>query len=241
MELHTAEDLDVYGVVDLGQAVGTAYGSASLLLTGRDGLHVSRMVKRALILGIAYTGASVLDLRLTPKLVLDDLLTRQGQGALYVDYHPSKIRVTLDGEGVEDRLQDIGRILDSREFVRAPLSDLGAISLYPNAIDDYTSALHKRVDYLRSLEVLVDGRNRPISVLMVPLLESYGMKVETFNDRVTHYQQPKGEEEFRARFLEGRYDVAVRCTEGRFDLYNRRGDRSTYRSLENLIQALESL
>ncbi len=241
MELYTAEDLDVYRVVDLGQALGTAYGPASLLLTGRDGLHVSRMVKRALILGIAYTGTSVLDLRLTPKVVLDDLLTRQGEGALYIDYRPSQIRISLDGEGVEEKRPEVFGILDSRKFVRAPLSDLGAISLFPNAIDDYISGLHKRADFLRSLSVLVDGQNRPIAILMAPLLESYGMRVETFNDRVTHYQPPRGEEDFLTRFRQMRGDFAIRCGEEKFDLYNREGDRSTYRSLASLIQALQSL
>ncbi len=241
MELYTAEDLDVYGVVDLGQAVGTAYGPASLLLTGRDGLHVSRMVKRALILGVAYTGASVLDLRLTPKLVLDDHLSRQGEGGLYVDYSPSRICISLNGKTAEERMQEIFRILESKEFVRAPLSDLGAISLYPNAIDDYVNALHKRVDFLKSLDVLVDGRNQPIAVLMPPLLESYGMRVDTFNDRVTHYQEPMGEEKFMTRFQGGRYDLAIRCREDRFDLYRKEGGRSTYDGLAGLIQALESV
>jgi phosphomannomutase len=241
MELYTAEDLDVYGIVDLGQAVGSAYGPASLLLTGRDGLHVSRMAKRGLILGIAYTGASVLDLRLTPKLVLDDHLARQGEGALYVDYRPSKIRITMDGESVEEKTEEIYRRLDSRDFVRAPLSDLGAISLYPNAIDDYVSGVHKRVDFLKSQRVLVDCQNRPIAVLMGPLLESYGMRVDLFNDRVTHYQEPRGEEEFLERFRQGRYDVAIRCLDERFDLLVTEGERYTYPDLEPLLRALESL
>ncbi len=239
MELYTAEDLDVYGVVDLGQAVGTAYGPASLLLTGRDGLHVSRMVKRGLILGIAYTGASVLDLRLTPKLVLDDHLSHQGEGALYVDYRPSRIRIALDGQKAEEKAQEAYSILESKEFVRAPLSDLGAISLYPNAIDDYVNGIHKRVDFLRSLSVLVDCQNRPITVLMSPLLESYGMRVDLFNDRVTHYQEPRGEEEFLDRFRRGRYDLAIRWIEDRFELYDKEGGRSSQSDLLALIQSLE--
>lgn len=241
MELYSAEDLDVYEVVDLGQAVGTTYGPASLLLTGRDGLHVSRMAKRGLILGIAYTGASVLDLRLTPKLVLDDHLSRQGDGALYVDYRPSKISITLQGEGAEERAEEIHQRLQSQEFVRAPLSDLGAISLYPNAIEDFISGVHKRVDFLKSQRVLVDCQNRPITVLMGPLLESYGMRVDLFNDRVTHYQEPRGEEEFMNRFRGSRYDVAVRCFEERFDLLEPDGGRYSYPDLESLLRALERI
>ncbi|MFQ5837546.1 MAG: hypothetical protein ACE5HJ_02025 [Thermoplasmata archaeon] len=241
MKLHTAEDLDVYEVVDLGQAVGTAYGPASLLLTGRDGLHVSRMAKRGLILGIAYTGASVLDLRLTPKLVLDDHLGRQGEGALYVDYRPSRIRITLDGEGAEEKLQEIYRILEARDFVRAPLSDLGAISLYPNAIDDYVSGIHKRVDFLKSHRTLVDCQNGPVTVLVGPLFESYGMRVDLFNDRVTHYQEPRGEDEFLDRLQRGRYDLGIRCLEEKFDLYRGGEDRSTYPSLEAILRAMDRL
>jgi phosphomannomutase len=241
MELYTAQDLDVYEVVDLGQAIGTAYGPASLLLTGRDGLHVSRMAKRGLILGIAYTGASVLDLRLTPKLVLDDHLGRQGDGALYVDYRPSRIRITLDGEGAEERAEEIYRRLESKDFLRAPLSDLGAISLYPNAIDDYVSGIHKRVDFLKSHRVLVDCQNAPVAVLMGPLMESYGMRVDLFNDRVTHYQEPRGEEEFLERFRRGRYNLGIRCLEGRFDVHRPDGDRLAYPDVEALLRALEAL
>lgn len=240
MELYTAEDLKVYEVVDLGQALGTAYGPASLLLTGRDGLHVSRMTKRALILGIAYTGASVLDLRLTPRLVLGEHLAKQGDGAIYVDYRPSRIRIELEGKTAEAKAKEVTRLRVSKEFVRAPLSDLGAISLYPNAIDDCVSGIHKRVDYLRSLHVLVDCQNLPITILMPTLLESFGMKVDTFNDRVTDYQEPQGEEAFLARFEDSRYDLAIRCLDRRFELYGRGGDHSTYRELTTLLQALES-
>ncbi len=239
MELYTSDDLDVYEVVDLGQAVGTAYGPGSLLLTGRDGLHVSRMTKRGLILGIAYTGASVLDLRLTPKLVLEDSLSRQGNAALYLDYQPSKIRIALEGEGVEERAKVIRGLVESRKFVKAPLSDLGAIALYPNAIDDYVSGIHKRVDFLRDLSVLVDCQNGPIAVVMPPLLESFGMKVDLFNDRVTQYQEPLGEEAFLERFRSGRYDLAIRCLDGRFDLHSTAGRLSSHPDLPALVRALE--
>ncbi len=239
MELYVADDLDVYGIVDLGQAVGTAYGPSSLLLTGRDGLHISRMTKRGLILGIAYTGASVLDLRLTPKLVLEDSLTRQGNSALYVDYRPSQIRVRLDGEGAEEKVEQIHHLMDSRQFNRAPLSDLGAIALYPNAIDDFVSHMHKRVDFLRDLSILVDCQNGPMTVLMAPLLESYGMKVDLFNDRATQYQEPLDEGAFQERFRSGRYDRAIRCLEERFDLYTVEGPVSSHLALLALIRALE--
>lgn len=239
MELYTADDLDVYEVVDLGLAVGTAYGPTSLVLTGRDGLHVSRMTKRGLILGIANTGASVLDLRLTPKLVLKDSLTRQGDAALYVDYEPSRIRVSLEGEGAEEKAEKIRGLVKSRRFARAPLSDLGAIALYPNATDDYVSGIHKRVDFLRALNVLVDCQNGPIAVVMPPLLESFGMKVDLFNDRVTQYQAPLGEEAFQERFRSGRYDLAVRCLDGRFDLHSGEGRLSSHTDIPALVKALE--
>ncbi len=239
MEIYISDDLDVYEVVDLGQAVGTAYGSASLLLTGRDGLHLSRMTKRGLILGIAYTGASVLDLRLVPKLVLEDSLERQGDAALYVDYRPSQIRIGLEGEGVEEKAGEVHKVRKSRKFVRAPLSDLGAIALYPNAIDDYVSGLHKRVDYLKDVSVLVDCQNGPITVLMAPLLESYGMKVELFNDRATQFQEPLGKEAFRKRLSSGRYDSGIRCLDEGFELHTGLGDLNTYRDLPGLVKALE--
>lgn len=240
MELYQASDLNVYEVVDLGQAVGTALGPSSLLLTGRDGLHVSRMTKRGLILGIAYTGASVLDLRLTPKLVLDQVLEGQGKGALYVDYRPSRIRISWDGEEAERWAGEIEAIRESRAFVRVPLSDLGAIALYPNAVDDYVSALHKRVDFLQALRILADCQNGPVSVLIHPLLESYGMKVALFNDRVTQYQEPLGEEAFQERFQSGNFDFGIRCLDERFDLHTQDGDRSSYRDLPSLIRALAS-
>lgn len=239
MELYAADELDVYKVVDLGQAVGTAYGPASLLLTGRDGRHVSRMTKRGLILGIAYTGASVLDLRLTPKLVLEDSLSRQGNAALYVDYEPSRIRIALEGEGAEEKAEVIHGLVESREFVRAPLSDLGAIALYPNAIDDFVSGIHKRVDFLRHMSVLVDCQNGPITVVMPPLLESFGMKVDLFNDRVTQYQEPLDEEAFRERFRSGRYDMAIRCLDSRFDLHSMEGRLSSHPDVPALVRALE--
>lgn len=241
MELYRADELDVYEVVDLGQAVGTAYGPSSLLLTGRDGLHVSRMTKRALILGIANTGASVLDLRLTPKRVLVDHLGRQGQAALYVAYRPSRILVTLEGEGADAQAEEVARVRAERAFARAPLSDLGAISLYPNAVDDYVAGLHKRVDYLKDLHLLVDGQNRPVAVLMQPLLESYGMRADLMNDHVTHYREPEGEEAFTSRLRTGDYHGGVRCLEDRLELHRRDGERSTYADLAELLQALESV
>lgn len=241
MELDRTEELDVHRAVDLGQAVGTAYGPASLLLTGRDGLHVSRMTKRALILGIANTGASVLDLRLTPKLVLDHQLTRQGQAAVYVEYRPSRLLVTLEGEDAEARGEEVRRVLAEKAFARAPLSDLGAISLYPNAVEDYVAALHKRVDYLRDLRLLVDGQNRPIVVLMPPLLESFGMRADLVNDRVTHYQEPEGEEAFAAQLQRGAYDAGVRCLEGRLEVHVPGASRTEHAGLAEVMQALQEI
>ncbi len=86
----------------------------------------------------------------------------------------------------------------------------------------------------------MDGQNRPVAVLMQPLLESYGMRAELMNDHVTHYQEPEGEEAFTSRLREGAYDAGVRCLEDRLELYGREGDRSTHRDLATLLQALES-
>jgi phosphomannomutase len=239
MELYRSKDLDIEECLALGRALGTVYGHDAILLTARDGVHISRLAKRAVVIGIACAGCSVLDLRLAPEVLIRFNLERgNGDAGVYVTYAGEGLRVNLLSKDEEGRARGVKEFLSSRKFPDVPLGSLGGINMYPNAVDDYIRADHKRVHFLRDLKVLVDCRNSSISVLVLPLLEIYGMKVALFNDSLTTYQEPQGKEAFLRRFRGGEFAFGVRILPDNVELLDREGRVEDFESLEALLKQL---
>jgi phosphomannomutase len=239
MELYRSKDLDIEECLALGRALGTVYGSDAVILTARDGVHISRLAKRAVVIGIACAGCSVLDLRLAPEVLLRFNLDRgNGDAGVYVGYGGGGLRVNLLGREEEERARRVGELLASRKFPHVPLGSLGGINMYPNAVDDFIRAQHKRVHFLRDVRVLVDCQNTPISVLALPLFESYGMRVALFNDSLTTFQEPLGKEAFMGRFRGGDFALGIRLLADRVELLDREGRVEEFDGLEALLKHL---
>ncbi len=237
VELHRAREFVIEDYLRLGQALGAVHGQNSLIIAARDGIHVSRLAKRAVVVGIAAAGASVLDFRLIPDLLVGFSVGRgHGDAGIHVRYDGGGLGVRFlarrDPEGTARRVMESFR---AGAFPHVPLSSLGEVTLYPNAIEDFVRDMHKKVNFLKGHRLLVDCRNTPMAVLAPPLLESYGMKVSLFNDAVSTYQEPKGEESFLRRLSEGDFTHGVRLLERGAALYPRSGHREDFGDLTELL------
>jgi phosphomannomutase len=240
MELHRSKDLDIVEFLNLGRSIGAVFGQGALVVAARDGMHVSRLAKRAVVIGIAYGGTSVLDLRLAPELLVNFNIGRgNGDAGIYVKYGSEGVRVNFYArESQEERGRRILQFLKGGEFPHVDLAGFGDINVYPNAVEDYVRATHKKVSFLKGYKALVDCRNSPIALLALPMFESYGMRVSLFNDSMATYQEPKPKEEFLRRFGDGGFDLGIRLLEGTTELHRPGGVVEEYEDLEALLKRL---
>lgn len=240
MELDRSTDFEIEDYLRLGRAIGAVFGENSVLLVARDGLHVSRLAKRTIVVGIAASGASVLDFRLAPEVLVEFAVGKgNGDAGVYVHYDLRGVAVEFHAtQHQEERAARILEVFRAREFPHVPLSALGEVSLYPNAVEDFVRDMHKRVHFLKGQRILVDCLNTPLAVLAPPLFESYGMKVTLFNDALATYQEPKGLEAFLARLRDGGFQWGVRMVPGAPELYRPGGEREGFADLEGLLRRI---
>ncbi|AJC71063.1 phospho-sugar mutase [Thermococcus guaymasensis DSM 11113] len=203
MELYYSERFNPEELALLGRAIGTvAHGTT---IVGRDGRALSRYGKRAMVVGIVSTGSTIMDVRLIPLIALKDFAHKKGLPLAYVYYHQG-VRVEVNGLDVEE----VRAILDSRNFIEAHPSDIGATVYYPNALDDFLNDLLKKYRFKLEKRVLVDAMNTPAVLFFPRLSEALGMQVDIINDMMTSYLPPKPKEVFLHKLKKENYDFGLR-------------------------------
>ncbi|MEM3342111.1 MAG: hypothetical protein QW728_05415, partial [Thermoplasmata archaeon] len=96
MKIYETEYYNPKECVDLGTSIGMWLGPNSMILTGRDGKSVSRLVRRAISVGITSTGVSILDMRVAPKRIVSFQTWKHSMGGgLYVCCEGGRIQVHL--------------------------------------------------------------------------------------------------------------------------------------------------
>jgi len=245
MKLHTADEYDPRECVDLGASIGTWLGTNSMIMTGTDGKPISRLVRRALTVGLASTGITVLDLRMVPDVVVKYEIKRQGMGAgLYVAYDGTHFNILLynsDGESMEaEKVRQVQEVKAHKKYTKVPIQDLGTILYYPNGIEDYIDNLSGEIQFRKNLTVLADCQTTPIAAVIPGLFERFGIKTTLFNGLISGYGNPKPKEEFLQSLKRERYSLGIRFMDS-VEIYKhdgtimdeRRGIRETLQFLRD--------
>jgi len=218
MKIHAANEYDPRECVDLGAAIGTWLGTESMIMTGTDGKPISRLVRRALTVGLASTGITVLDLRMVPDVVVKFEIKRQGMGAgLYVSYDGTEFSIRLynsDGESMEEeKARQLREVRAHKKYLKVSIPNLGTILYYPNGIEDYIDSLSSELSFRKNISVLADCQSTPIAAVIPGLFERFGIKTTLFNGLVSGYGTPKPKEEFIQSLKRERYNLGIRFLE----------------------------
>ncbi len=245
MDVYTSREYKPNECVDLGAAIGTWLGANNMILTGRDGKPVSRLLRRALTVGLAGTGVTVLDMRLVPAMVVRSEIRKHGMGAgIYVKYSPQNgVEILLydkNGEpSKKEEIDKINAILKRGEYHRVSIEELGTILYYPNGIEDFIRMTTSQISYTKKLDIFVDAQDNPIAMVVPPLFEKYGFKPTMFNELVAGYNIPKPKEDFIANLKKGTYDYGIRFLDENIELYDGKGNKlETFNKVTSLLEYL---
>ena len=148
-------DLTPDVAVRLAAALGTALKRGERVVASREGTPAARMIKRAMLSGIASTGVDVADLRVIPAAVARHLMKAEGYAA---GFHvgtspadPEAVRIQFfEAPGIEmtAKMQsEVEKHFTRGELRRVAASDVGSMSYPARVHDSYAS------DLLRSLDV----------------------------------------------------------------------------------------
>ncbi|SHJ43303.1 mannose-1-phosphate guanylyltransferase / phosphomannomutase [Malonomonas rubra DSM 5091] len=180
----------------LGAAYGSTLPKDSFVLTGRDSIRSSRMLKRAFVGGLLSAGVNVRDVKRLSLPVLRYKLTTFGEvGGVHFRQSPRDAAVTeiifFDEHGLElssAAAKSIERIYYKENFRRVHYSEPGSISELPNLYSYY------RDGFLRTLDrdaiskakprVVVDLNHSPAAEVLPALLTELGCDVIELNSHI---------------------------------------------------------
>ena len=189
----TNMDLTPEFVAKLGVAYGSTLPKNASIMTGRDSLRASRMLKRAFIGGVLSAGIHVKDLRLVPEPVLRYKLQSFGEvgGVVFRQSRetPSVTEICFyDTEGLSistSQEKGIERIFAREDFRRVHPSEPGRISEIPKVVDFYREGFLKSLDRGAIKEarfrIVVDFAHGPASTLLPEMLGELGCDVVGIN------------------------------------------------------------
>ena len=243
MKIYTSDMCEAKECLGLGMAVGAWLGQNGMIMTGTDGKPVSRLVRRALTVGLASQGVTVLDMRMVPDAVVSYEVKRQGMGAgIYVSFDGSHFAVDLyksDGEHADQETVDqINKIRATDKYGHLGIQELGTILYYPNGIEDYIDHLYSQVQFRKPLNIMADCQTTPVAAVVPGLFERYGIKVTLFNGLVSGYANPKPKEEFLEAMSRERYNLGLRFMDV-VEIYDGDGNKVDERhGLGELLQYL---
>jgi mannose-1-phosphate guanylyltransferase/phosphomannomutase len=147
-------DLTPETAVRLGSALGTALKRGARVVISREPPPACRLLKRAVITGLAATGVNVADLRVIPSPVTRHLLKTEGYdaglhiGTSAVDPEAIEIRFyEPPGIQITPALQrEIEKHYSRQELRRAAFSEVGSIRYPVRAPESYATDLLASVD-----------------------------------------------------------------------------------------------
>lgn len=222
------EEYDPKTFINIGLAFGTLSGPETIIVAGRDGKPVTRLVKRAVGLGIAWSGTTILDLRLMPReIVRYEVKKLMANGGFYISYDNNKFSIDLfdkDGDLIdEDLKKKVKKTIKNNKYSKVAVTNLGTHMYYPNAIDDYVNDVLSEVSFKKSINVIVDCQNSPMAMVIPPLLEKYGIAVSTINTFFTGYAANQEVNDFLRQLREGDFRIGLRLMPNAIEIYNENG------------------
>jgi mannose-1-phosphate guanylyltransferase / phosphomannomutase len=181
----------------LGAAYGSSLPKDAFILTGRDAVRSSRMLKRAFLGGLLSAGINVRDIQMISLPVLRYKLTTFGEvGGVHFRQSPDDPAATdilfYDAEGVEissSTAKGIERIFYKENFRRVHYNEPGAISEVPRIYDFYREGFLRAIDAqvlrLAAPKVVIDLNHSPAGELLPGLLNRLGCEVIELNSQMS--------------------------------------------------------
>jgi len=194
----------------LGAAYGSALAKETLILTGRDALHASRMLKRSFVGGLLSTGVNVSDAQMCSMPLLRYQLSsyREG-GGVHFRQSPDDPAATdvifLDANGIEissGQAKTIERIFFKETFRRVHYAEPGGLAQTPRLLDYYREKFLAGVDLqllrLAAPKIVVDLNHSPAAQILPELLIELGCDVIELNSHIIESGGATPQDEARA-------------------------------------------
>ena len=177
----------------IGMAYGTTLARGARIVVSRDANPAARMIKRALISGLAATGVNVSDLRVAmPAVTRHQLKIDERAGGVHVQISP------IDPELIEIRffeapgilvsdatLKAIERMYSRQEFRRVSAAEIGRLSYPSRATETYVQDLLETIDVAaireRGFRVVLDYAYSPASLVVPNLIGELGVELISMN------------------------------------------------------------
>jgi mannose-1-phosphate guanylyltransferase / phosphomannomutase len=175
--------------VRLAAALGTALKRGERIVASREGTPAARMIKRAMISGVASTGVHVADLRVIPAAVARHLIKSEGYAA---GFHvgtsasdPEVVRIQFfEAPGIEmtQKMQaEVEKAFTRGELRRVSASEVGSMAYPARVHESYASELLRTVDVeairRREFRVVVDYGFSAASYVLPLVLGPLGVQV----------------------------------------------------------------
>ncbi|NPA15596.1 MAG: phosphoglucomutase [Deferribacteres bacterium] len=177
----TNRELTPEFVAKLGVAYGSSLKKGASILTGRDSIAASRMLKRAFIGGVLSTGVHVKDLKLIPEPVLRFKLQTFGEiGGVYFKQSAENPEITeiyfYDSRSLDissSQEKSIERIFSREDFRRVGVYEQGVLEDITKVRDFYEEVFLKSIDSevisSTKYKVVIDFSHGPSSFVLPEL------------------------------------------------------------------------
>jgi len=175
--------------VRLAAALGTALKRGDRVVASREGTAACRMIKRAMISGLASTGIEVADLRVIPAAVARHLVKSEGFAAgVHVGTSPSDpeaVRIQFfEAPGIEmtaSMQKELEKHFTRGEIRRVAAAEVGGASYPARVSESYASDLLSTVDRAairaRGFRIVVDYGFSAASYVLPLVLGPLGVEL----------------------------------------------------------------
>jgi mannose-1-phosphate guanylyltransferase/phosphomannomutase len=182
-------DLTPDVAVRLASALGTALKKGDRIVASREGTAACRMIKRAMISGLASTGVEVADLRVIPAAVARHLVKVEGFAA---GFHvgmsagdPEAVRIQFfEAPGIEMSAamqKEVEKHFTRGEIRRVAARDVGGATYPARVSESYASDLLSTIDVVaireRGFRIVVDYGFSAASYVLPLVLGPLGVEV----------------------------------------------------------------
>jgi len=171
---------------DFATKLGASYGaflkSGSSVVTSRDTTKVCRMIKRALVAGLASVGVNILDNQEMPlPITRHSIRANNAAGGIHVHLAPDQPNVAVieifDKSGIylsSNSQRKIETIFYREDFGRTDPDSVGKIDFVPRAIEQYSQDFFRHLDVeviaKRQFRIVVDYAFGPLSTILPQML-----------------------------------------------------------------------
>ena len=214
-------------IAKMGAAYGSILGNKAQIVVGADSFKSSRMLKRAIIVGLLSSGVDVYDLGTiaTPitRYAVSLLGAKGGVQVRVSPNNPSNVLLEfIDEKGINISKaveRSIENAFFGEDFHRAVVSDLGEVAFVPRLIHQYLDGILRSADAevvrRTRLRVVTNYDSGNLSFFLPTLLERLGCKVIEANQPD---ENPEGRPKNLKEILSALSYIGQRVVEEKADL-----------------------